>query len=292
MTHIDGDHVEGVARLLQDRRALRLGIGDIWFNGYRHLSAVPSDGLGPEQGEYVTALIDRDRLSWNAGVSPPGGPVAVPAGGSVPVVDLPGGPKLTLLSPGPEQLTALRRTWRGALRRAGMEPGDTAEALRRLGERRDLRGLGGDALGGDGLDHSEANGSSIAFLLEHAGSSLLLTGDGHGSVLASGLRRLLAERGLARLPVDAVKTPHHGSAANVTDDFLALVDSPRFLFSTNGAVYGHPDRAAVQRVLRSRTGPVELVFNYRSATTQTWADPPWPHTAVFPAADGILTVDV
>jgi beta-lactamase superfamily II metal-dependent hydrolase len=281
VTHIDSDHIEGVARLFQDRAALRLGIGDVWFNGFRHLPEVPDDGLGAEQGEYVSALVDRGRLPWNAGVS--GGPVALSPDGPLPVVELPGGPTLTFLSPGPEQLTALRRTWSSALRSAGMEPGDTEEALRRLRERPGLGGLGGDALGErGGLDHSEANGSSIAFLLEHNGSSLLLTGDGHGPVLADGLRRLLAERGIDRLPVDAVKAPHHGSAANVTDDFLALVDSPRYLFSTNGAHHKHPDRAAVRRVLASGTGPVELVFNYRSATTEPWATPPRPHTAVFP----------
>ena len=45
----------------------------------------------------------------------PGGAVAVPAKGPLPVVDLPGGPTLTLLSPGPKQLAALRRTWRASL---------------------------------------------------------------------------------------------------------------------------------------------------------------------------------
>jgi beta-lactamase superfamily II metal-dependent hydrolase len=289
VTHVDGDHVEGIARLLQDRAALRLDIGDLWFNGLRHLPEVRSDGLGPEQGEYVTALIERDGLPWNAGFKKA---VAVPAKGPLPVVDLPGGPTLTLLSPGPDELVALRRTWLAALRRARMQPGDTEESLRRLNDRPDLGGLGGDALGGHDLDHSEANGSSIAFLLEHRGSSLLLTGDGHGPVLAAGLRRLLADRGLDRLPVDAVKTPHHGSAANVTDDFLSLVDSSRFLFSTNGSTYRHPDNVAVRRVLRSRTGPVELFFNYRSATTEPWAEPPRPHTAVFPAGSDALTLEV
>lgn len=118
---------------------------------------------------------------------------------------------------------------------------------------------------------------------------MLLTGDAHGDVLAAGLRRLAAARQVERVPVDLVKLPHHGSKANVTDEFLELVTSSRFLVSTNGSHYHHPDKVALQRILSgpTRTGPVELVFNHRSKTTEPWADDTTQdrlaYTATFPA---------
>src|SRR6476620_1258759 len=49
VTHIDGDHIEGVIRLMQDRKALGLRIDDVWFNGYPQI--VAADTLGANQAE-------------------------------------------------------------------------------------------------------------------------------------------------------------------------------------------------------------------------------------------------
>ena len=37
VTHIDGDHISGIIRLLED---MPIGIGEIWYNGYRHIQSV------------------------------------------------------------------------------------------------------------------------------------------------------------------------------------------------------------------------------------------------------------
>jgi hypothetical protein len=68
-----------------------------------------------------------------------------------------------------------------------------------------------------------------------------------------------------------MKLAHHGSKGNVSDELLALVDAPNFLFSTNGAIFRHPDDEAVQRVI-ARAAPAvpTLCFNYRSARNQAW----------------------
>ena len=56
-----------------------------------------------------------------------------------------------------------------------------------------------------------------------------------------------------------------------------LMPADRFLISTNGARYHHPDAEAIRLVLeRSAVGAQsrqpELYFNYRSDTTQGWGD--------------------
>jgi len=110
--------------------------------------------------------------------------------------------------------------------------------------------------------------------LESGSRSLLLAGDCHGDLLAAGIRRLIKARGSKRLHVDAFKLPHHCSRANVTAEVLALVDTSRYLISTNGAHYHHPDADAIQRILTAadRASDIELFFNYRSETTKHWGD--------------------
>jgi beta-lactamase superfamily II metal-dependent hydrolase len=93
-------------------------------------------------------------------------------------------------------------------------------------------------------------------------------------VVCASIRRLLAERSLERLRVDAVKVAHHGSKGNTSDELMALVESPRYLFSTNGAQFGHPDHEAVQRIIgRSTTLVPTLYFNYRTPHNGEWESP-------------------
>jgi beta-lactamase superfamily II metal-dependent hydrolase len=270
ITHIDGDHIEGVVRLLQDRAAMKLKIKDVWFNGWPQLADAGADVLGADQGEMVGALLERDRLPWNKAFD--GGSVSIPEKGRLPVVELPGGATVTLLGPGPEELKQLRRDWVKVLREVDVQPGKPEEALERLAKRKDLSGIE-DLLGGrTKLDSSIANRSSISFLFEYAGRSLLLTGDGHGDVLSAGIRRLLKQRKRKRLAVDVFKLPHHCSAGNVTEELLELVETSNYVVSSNGAKYKHPDKLALQRVLaqKHKTTPT-LWFNHLSKTTKPWA---------------------
>jgi hypothetical protein len=288
ITHIDADHIEGVIRLLQDAKALKLSVDDVWFNGWPQIAN--EDLLGADYGEMVGALLTKLKLPWNHAFT--GAPAMAPKDDPLTTVTI-GGATLTLLSPGPTELRKLRANWTKVLAAAGQKPGDGVAALARLAQRPELAGLehAGDVLGEKTpLDNSVANGSSIGMLVEFDGHSVLMTGDGHGDVLAKGIRRLLKARKLGVLPVDVVKLPHHCSAGNVTEDFLSLLDSGRFVISTNGARYNHPDETAVMRVLnRPHHGRgTELIFDYLSDTTKPWAAPATQrklkYTATYPAA--------
>src|SRR5207245_1867306 len=69
-------------------------------------------------------------------------------------------------------------------------------------------------------DRKEANASSIVVLAEFDDSgqtkSCLFAADGVPDVLEATVPRLLHERNLQRLTLDAFKLPHHGSQNNVT----------------------------------------------------------------------------
>lgn len=299
VTHIDGDHIEGVVRLLQDRAALGLHIDEVWFNGWPQLPA--TDQQGPDYGEMVGALLQRDKTlkdRWNAAFDQRA--AAVPSTGKLKTYDV-AGARLTVLGPGPDQLVALQAKWTKVLADAGVEPGDADAALERLAKRRSLAGLEGeDVQGGTAkLDNSVANSSSISFLFEYDGHALLLTGDSHSPPLVDGIQRLLKQRKQDAFTVDAFKLPHHCSKFNVTEELLALVDTPRYLVSTNGARYKHPDREAVLRVVDgpSRRDDIEVFFNYVSDTTSRWTKSStakrYRYTPVTPETDaGGVVVEV
>lgn len=293
LTHVDADHIAGAIPLLQDRRFGPDRVRDVWFNGWRHLNGqhrdAPGDApdvLGARQGEFFSAAL-RDRgYPWNEAFD--GHRIVLPEDGPLPTFKLAGGMRLTLLGPTADKLAEMRHRWQRDLLDAdpAISPGDFARALERL---QDDRTHGPDLLGGSpetgpidvttladtpfGPDESEPNGSSISFLAEFEGKAVLCAGDAHAPQLAIAIRRLLTERGLDRLPVDAFKLPHHGSARNNSSELFALLDCPRYLISTDGARHHHPDRASIARALHVHGAGASLYFNYRSEETEPWAAP-------------------
>lgn len=280
MTHVDTDHVEGLVRLFANKPS-PVNVQDVWFNGWVHLEE--NHGLlGGKQGEFLSALLVR-RLrkdQWNGAFG--GKTVVVRDEGPLPKLLLEGGLKLTLLSPTPATLDRMRKAWKADLG-PGVTPGDLESAWQRLSKRKAYlpgQGLLGTTPELDALlekqikvDQAVANGSAIAFLAELGRKSCLFLADAHHEVITASIKRLLKERRRTRLKVSAVKVAHHGSAGNISDELLSLIDSPRFLFSTNGAIFGHPDSEAVQRVIaRSIHQPPTLYFNYLSDTTRPWQD--------------------
>jgi len=102
----------------------------------------------------------------------------------------------------------------------------------------------------------------------------MLLAHAHADVVTASLRRLLKARDRKVMQVVAVKLAHHGSRGNASDDLLNLLDSPNFVFSTNGAIFRHPDDETVQRVIaRSVHALPTLCFNYRSARNKAWEPP-------------------
>jgi len=278
ITHVDADHIEGVVRLLGDAD-LGVTFDDVWFNGWTHLPAPPEDKLGPVQGEFLTALISKRKEPWNRAFS--GGPVVVSEGGSLPQAILTGGMKITLLSPTQNELAKLRPAWNKVVRAAGLEPGVAKDALAQLAK---VKKPQPDVLGKPGLDvvaiaarqfqpdTALANGSSIAILAEVDGKGLLLAGDAFAPVLAASVERLVEERQIDRLSLAAFKVPHHGSKANINVELLGLVRCKRYLFSTNGKIFNHPDVECVARVITHGGKKRDLHFNYRTEDNEIWDD--------------------
>ena len=315
ITHIDADHIEGIIRLLLDAEALDCHFDRIWFNGRDQINAVPDpagEPLGGVQGELLGMLIaDYEQRTgtkvWNQGFA--GSLAAIDRKNSaLPVVDLPGDCRLTLLSPDFDRLLDLKDNWAKELKAARIGSGNIAQLRERLAKSRSLRPLG-DVLGAEddfdfeqpandeadielddtlgrgtgepgadapfGGDTSRANGSSIALLLEYPASKpevrFLLAGDAWASVLATSLDLLLPKD--SRLALDGFKLAHHGSVANISESLLGRLKCSNYLISTNGAIFGHPHARCVELLLKAHPGPGKprLHFNYLVASTEAWS---------------------
>jgi beta-lactamase superfamily II metal-dependent hydrolase len=281
ITHIDADHIEGAVKLLANWPK-NLKLAEVWFNAWRHLKHDPGDLLGPVQGEMLSALIQKRGLDWNQALS--GRAIAVVPDETLSPIELPGGMKLTLLSPTPVELAALRRTWETGLQEAGLDPDSPKAALERLKKDPRLRPddiddlLGERQLDVEALaeasfesDAGPANGTSIAFIAEFEGKRCLFAGDAHPAVLEASIRQWLHERSESSLRLDAFKLPHHGSKNNLSPKLLELVECKRFLISTNGRYFGHPDEEALARIVVHGGEPI-LCFNYRTGKSAAWDD--------------------
>ncbi len=274
ITHIDSDHIGGMVPFMSSEYAAQ--VGDFWFNGRTHLPGDESATRSVKQGEsVVAALLGEDDpsavpavLPWNLAFG--GGAIEVPDDDGFVELTVPGGPRITLLSPTGKRLRILAAGWYAAVEavtRGEDRPADTGPDLPIPLD--DLAALAGES---SAKDTSAPNGSSIGFLLEHRGASVILAGDAFGNVLGAGLARLAEARGQQTLPVDAFKLPHHGSRANVLTALAAVAPARHYLVSSNGDTFRHPDDAALARAVLA-SPDTTLWFNYRNERTERWADP-------------------
>ena len=297
LTHIDGDHIAGSVPFIADARITPANVREVWFNSRKHLG----DHLGVEQAEYFTHHLDKKRFAWNEKFG--GQSIVIEPGAALPVQNIEGGLKLTLLSPTREKLRALAGKWdddlEDVMTRKGVTSveelvalGSAALAPDKLGSKPNVTKLAASTFD---PDPEEPNGSSIAFLLEFTDTfdgdrnkSVLFTGDAHSPVVEASIRQLLADRGLGKLAVDALKVSHHGSKKNTSKDLLELLVCKHFLFSTNGSKHEHPDQECVARVIAPKRPGTHLYFNYLTDLNKMWKPPSmqteFKYTAHYPQA--------
>jgi len=265
LTHIDNDHIGGAIPFFKDQK-LGVEFGDVWFNGWKHL---PSQRLGSKQAEIFSTLVRDRELPWNVAND---GAAMMLKGDGLPVFDLPGGLRLTLLSPTAEKLAKLRPRWEKEVRAHGLKPGSKVDYRKFLAGGPKTTSTDVDALADTTFkgDAGAPNGSSIALLAEFEDKRALLVGDAHAPVVASSLAKVLETRGGERLPVDVFKVSHHASKGNLSVDLLHLLDCDRYLISTSGSRFRHPDREAIARLIKYGGERPTLCFNYRSEHNEVW----------------------
>ena len=269
VTHIDRDHIEGILSILEEDE-LSITVNEIWFNGWKHLPEDGTETLGAEQGERLSAAILKHRIPWNTGFD--GAAIVIPDEGSLPVISLPDGMKLTLLSPTVAGLKKLRAKWRDEIEEAGLEPGfglvisetDNDDEIVSLGPNiPDIEALLMEPFE---EDNAAANGSSIAVLSEYDGKKILLAGDAHPTTVLNALKRKFVNK----VKLDLVKLSHHASKGNTSPDLLQFLDCSSYAISTNGSIFHHPSQVTLARILDIHGHGMKFIFNYRSEHNKCW----------------------
>jgi beta-lactamase superfamily II metal-dependent hydrolase len=262
-SHIDNDHIGGIIALVVGVGSANtdtVAIDCLWHNSFRRLASNLSESqlkqvlaqiphierYADESAQaiyannfshqvklgYATASIgqgdrlyqeaNRAKIAINCGF--PGDLVVAPAGGAgtYQVDQL----ALTILGPDQDALDALRKKWQKA----------AAPGL--------------DAVIAANDDPSIENLSSIVFLAEHDGKTILMTGDARGDYIVEGLKR--ANRfGQNGIDLDVLKLQHHGSSHNNSGQFFHDVRARHYVISANG-MYDNPDLQTLDSIIGGR----------------------------------------
>jgi len=125
-------------------------------------------------------------------------------------------------------------------------------------------------------DDTEANGSSIAFILEFADKKALFLGDAHPSLIAEQIYKIYNYK---PVKFDFIKVSHHGSKNNmlfkIQEEVFNLTDfivADKYLLSTNGKKHNHPDCYTLSKIVTTNTDIFkQLYFNYETSSSKCFA---------------------
>lgn len=105
-----------------------------------------------------------------------------------------------------------------------------------------------------------ANGSSIAFILNHNEKKFVFLGDSHPNVVVDELKRLKFTE-TDPLIAEFIKVSHHGSAGNTSPEIIKLIKTDNYILSTDGQQHGHPDKVLIARIISENPKAI-IGFNY------------------------------
>ena len=293
ITHIDSDHISGIVRLLEEDE-LPIPIGSIWYNGYRHVQSNVKVTVGNEsfvhrsickeamkaenkpisakQGCTLSALIMQKGISWNKPVngSMIKAPLSIPLGDAI----------IHILSPNDSDIDDLNAFWKKRLIKDGLlskvhsnEFWDDAFEFslsqekpgfhfheKKVSKSYDLLKITEEQYT---PDTSATNGSSISFILEVEGKKVLFMGDSHSETIEESLEMLYGKDNKP-YRFEAVKLSHHGSYNNNSPKLFSMIACDKWLVSTNGETYNHPNMPTLAYIITQDIGrSKELYFNYR-----------------------------
>ena len=263
LTHSDRDHIGGIISLI---KKFDFAVETIWFNSYDKLSQLFNNGtkdiskdisigslsseisfakaktlsaLLNEQNKYYESIFNEKFENYRHDI---------------------GDMKFTFLSPSKKALSNLYKQW--SIEDNKIRSKEISSIAK---EAKTIEEYANDIIDCKS-DKSFQNASSIAFILNYKNSNFLLLGDAHIEVTIESLKALNYNKE-NKLHVDFVKLSHHGSNANINQEFLDIVETNEYIISTNGKSHNHPDMETLCLLIvnaKSKNKRIVLSFNYPS----------------------------
>ena len=248
VTHVDADHIKGILDLLSDLKDQKdngavpyLQLLDLWLNTFNQTIDPTSELTNRLNSLYSNAAANGIQMATTAvainGIKEGNKvrtlcnilnvPMNTPAPQGILRVGSPNAPlsyanlTFNIIGPTKENLEELQKEWEEWLAKRESEMATGNFTILSMS------------------DKSVPNLSSIAFLIEGDGRTILFTGDGRGDHLLQGLKakELLND---GQINIDVLKVPHHGSNRNTDRKFFKQVKAGTYVISGNGK-YGNPD---------------------------------------------------
>lgn len=261
LTHIDDDHIDGFLKWFSKDETAIHNIKEIWFNSGRIIKKFLNDTeseIEPLRFKEETTLTSvrqgvdfenyiRDKEIWSERVIKRGD-----------IINW-NGISFQILSPGKEKLEKLLKEWKKKV------PESLLDTSRKDDYKKTLKKLMEEDVFEE--DDDPYNGSSISFIITHEAKKYLFLGDSHPSNIISELKRLGYNPTKNKLQIELLKISHHGSQKNTSAELLELIETNKYIISTNGDMHSHPDKATIARIVNTNS-KAKIFFNYPSVISK------------------------
>lgn len=278
LTHIDDDHIKGAQRLLKDLlkdkyKELRLNIIKIIYNSpYATALYLKKVYVKPQKKEHkirngnisATSAQSVEQLLRNMDKLTDEVVIVNDKEISDEKNISEQGIKITFLSPSKEALEAYYKQYEIDIRKAEKNKLDKAKGNTSKSKTMDdykdtIEQLKKNI---DCEDLTTYNRASIAFWLEEESTKegVLMLGDCDYDIVEKNLRDLGYSKN-NKLKLEYVKLSHHGSIGTLKNSFLELIDCSKYLISTDGKSYNHPNKKTLARIWNNNEN-AKFYFNY------------------------------
>lgn len=255
LTHIDDDHIDGFLKWFSNDELAVQSIKEVWFNSgrviktyfndmeseieslkFKEKTTLTSVKQGVDFENYIKGknvwnekiIKQGDAINWNNMVS------------------------FQILSPGKERMEKLLKEWKN-------KAPESLDTSRKEDYKKTLKKLIEEDVFEEDCD--PYNGSSIAFILTKDRTNYLFLGDSHPSEIITELNKLEYNNDDNKLVVELFKVSHHGSQKNTSTELLSLIDTSKYIISTNGDLHYHPDKSTIGRIVAANP-KAKIYFNY------------------------------
>ncbi len=261
ISHIHDDHIGGVMSYIN---AIQSGeITDIvksWYYNPPRIGVVMTKDIAPpsisfaksiRQGDELVTYLAYKNMVLNFDIST-----------KLPTQDF-FGLKITILSPSPSKLNALRKKYSQpeykTLNYQELTSISEATAAKSYDYNIPIESF---ALKKWKEDDSIENGSSIAFLTEFQNKKTLWLADSHPSIVIKSLQKLGYSKDNP-LICDWVKVTHHGSKGNNSSELYELIQCNNYLMSVNGENKDYlPAKECIAQILLNSNRDIKSTYNF------------------------------